>query len=38
MSGMLDAAVVLTRAEVPVFLMRQTAAQVRARAAWETIT
>ncbi len=32
------AAAVLTRAEIPVFLMRQTAAQVRARAAWETIT
>jgi len=38
MSGMLVAAVVLTRVEVPVFLMRQTAAQVRARAAREIIT
>jgi len=32
------AAAVLARAEVPVFMMRQTAAQVRARAAWEAIT
>jgi nucleotide-binding universal stress UspA family protein len=32
------AAAVLARAEIPVFLMRQTAAQVRARAAWETIS
>lgn len=32
------AAAVLARAEIPVFLMRQTAAQVRARAAWEAIT
>jgi nucleotide-binding universal stress UspA family protein len=32
------AAAVLVRAEVPVFMMRQTAAQVRARAAWEAIT
>ena len=31
-------AAVLTRAETPVFMMRQTAAQVRARAAWEAIT
>jgi nucleotide-binding universal stress UspA family protein len=32
------AAAVLSQAEVPVFLMRQTAAQVIARAAWETIS
>ena len=32
------AAAVLSHAEVPVFLMRQTAAQVAARAAWETIS
>jgi nucleotide-binding universal stress UspA family protein len=32
------AAAVLARAEIPVFLLRQTAAQVRARAAWEAIT
>jgi nucleotide-binding universal stress UspA family protein len=32
------ATAVLTRAEIPVFLMRQTAAQVRARAAWGGIT
>jgi nucleotide-binding universal stress UspA family protein len=32
------AAAVLSRAEIPVFLMRQTAAQVSARAAWETIS
>ena len=32
------AAAVLARAEIPVFLMRQTAAQVAARAAWETIS
>jgi nucleotide-binding universal stress UspA family protein len=32
------AAAVLSRAEIPVFLMRQTAAQVAARAAWETIS
>ena len=32
------AAAVLARAEIPVFLMRQTAAQVSARAAWETIS
>ena len=32
------AAAVLSQAEVPVFLMRQTAAQVAARAAWETIS
>ena len=32
------AAAVLARAEVPVFMIRQTAAQVRARAAWEAIT
>jgi nucleotide-binding universal stress UspA family protein len=32
------AAAVLVRAEVPVFMMRQTAAQVHARAAWEAIT
>jgi len=31
------AAAVLARAEIPVFLMRQTAAQVRARAVWEAI-
>jgi nucleotide-binding universal stress UspA family protein len=31
------ATAVLTRAEIPVFLMRQTAAQVRARAAWGAI-
>jgi len=29
---------VLSHAEIPVFLMRQTAAQVAARAAWETIS
>jgi len=38
MSGMLVAAVVLTRVEVPGFLTRQTAAPVRARAAPELIT
>jgi nucleotide-binding universal stress UspA family protein len=32
------AAAVLSHAEIPVFLMRQTAAQVAARAAWETIS
>ena len=32
------AAAVLSHAEVPVFLMRQTAAQVAARAAWETVS
>jgi nucleotide-binding universal stress UspA family protein len=32
------AAAVLSQAEVPVFLMRQTAAHVAARAAWETIS
>ena len=32
------AAAVLSQAEFPVFLMRQTAAQVTARAAWETIS
>jgi nucleotide-binding universal stress UspA family protein len=32
------AAAVLSRAEIPVFLMRQSAAQVAARAAWETIS
>ena len=32
------AAAVLSYAEVPVFLMRQTAAQVAARAAWETVS
>ena len=32
------AAAVLSQAEVPVFLMRQTAAQVIARAVWETIS
>jgi nucleotide-binding universal stress UspA family protein len=32
------AAAVLSQAEVPVFLMRQAAAQVIARAAWETIS
>jgi nucleotide-binding universal stress UspA family protein len=31
------AAAVLARAEIPVFLMRQTEAQVRARTAWEAI-
>jgi len=32
------AAAVLSHAEVPVFLIRQTAAQVAARAAWETVS
>jgi nucleotide-binding universal stress UspA family protein len=32
------AAAVLPHAEVPVFLMRQTAAQVATRAAWETVS
>lgn len=32
------AAAVLSHAEVPVFLMRQTAAQVAARVAWETVS
>ena len=31
------AAAVLTRAEIPVFMMRQTETQVRARAAWEAL-
>jgi nucleotide-binding universal stress UspA family protein len=31
------AAAVLARAEIPVFLMRQTEAQVRARTAWEAL-
>jgi nucleotide-binding universal stress UspA family protein len=31
------AAAVLARAEIPVFLMRQTEVQVRARAAWEAL-
>jgi nucleotide-binding universal stress UspA family protein len=32
------AAAVLSQADVPVFLMRHTAAQVAARAAWETVS
>lgn len=32
------AAAVLAHAEVPVFLMRQTAAEVAARASWETVS
>jgi nucleotide-binding universal stress UspA family protein len=31
------AAAVLSRAEIPVFMMRQTETQVRARAAWEAL-